>query len=86
MINDLKALSEWKTHLTIEINFMSSKDNNLTCIMHSKSDSKEIMIDNETNEIIQELFDSFLKRYQTSSEDSNFYLTVLICCIISVIQ
>ena len=38
--------------------------------MHSNSDNKEIMIDNETNEIIQERFDSFLQKYKKRLEES----------------
>ena len=48
-INDHKNQSEWKTHLTIAINFISSKDPDETRIMHSKSVSIEIMIGNETD-------------------------------------
>ena len=32
--------------------------------MHTKSDNKEIMIGSDTNEVIKELFKSFLQRYQ----------------------
>ena len=32
--------------------------------MHTKSDNNEIMIGSETNEVIKELFKSFLQRYQ----------------------
>ena len=47
-----------------------------TQLMYSKSDNLEIMIGNETLDIIEELFESFLTRYQidfeTSGEGSNF--------------
>ena len=33
--------------------------------MHTKSDNIEIMDDNETNEIVQERFDSLLKNMKT---------------------
>ena len=33
--------------------------------MHAKSDNMEIMDDNETNEIVQERFDSLLKNMKT---------------------
>ena len=61
MINNLKVLGEWKIRLSMAINFFSSKGTKKTCIMHSKSDNIEIMIGNEKNEIIQELFDSLLQ-------------------------
>ena len=38
--------------------------------MHSKSNNKEIMIANETNETINELFESFLTRYHLGLEES----------------
>ena len=38
------------------INFISSKDLEETCTMHSRSDNKEIMQVSETDEIIEELF------------------------------
>ena len=44
---------------------MSSKDNDGECIMHSKSDNKEIMINEKEDEFTEELFQSLLFRYQT---------------------
>ena len=38
--------------------------------MHSKSDNVEIMIGNETDEIIEKLFDSLLQNYQKGLEES----------------
>ena len=32
--------------------------------MHTKSDNKELMIGSDTNDVIKELFKSFLQRYQ----------------------
>ena len=65
MINDYKSKSEWKIRLTAEINFTSLKpDSDERRIMHTKSDNKEIMIGSDTNEVIKELFKSFLQRYQ----------------------
>ena len=70
MINDLTVLGEWKIHLSIAINFMSSKDTDETCIMHSESDNIEIRNGNKTDEIIQKAFDSLLQRYQKRLEES----------------
>ena len=65
MINDYKSKGEWKIQLTAEINFTSLKpDSDETCIMHTKSDNEEIMIGSDTNDVIKELFKSFLQRYQ----------------------
>ena len=36
--------------------------------MHSKNDNKEIMIDDEADEVIEELFDSLKNRYQSNLE------------------
>ena len=48
----------------MQINFISSKDSGETRTMHTKSSIIEIMMDNETNEIIKKLFDSLLQKYQ----------------------
>ena len=65
MISDYKSKGEGKIQLTAEINFTSLKpDSDETCIMHTKSDNEEIMIASDTNEVIKELFKSFLQRYQ----------------------
>ena len=70
MINDHKNKGEWKIHLTAEINFISSiPDSDETRIMHTKSDNLEIMIGSDTNEVIENLFKSLLKRYQEGSEE-----------------
>ena len=71
MINDHKTQSEWKIHQTIAINFISSKpDSSETCIMHAKSDNIEITISSRTDEVIEKLFESLLKRCQKKIEES----------------
>ena len=70
MINDLKALGEWKIQLLMVTNFMSFKDTNETRILHKKCDNIEIMIGNETDEIIEKLLDSLLQKYQKGLEES----------------
>ena len=70
MINDLKTQGEQKIQLTIEINFLPSKDTNETHNIYSNSDNKEIMIGNETGEIIQQLLDSLLQKYEKGLEES----------------
>ena len=65
MINDYKSTGEWNIQLKAEINFTSLKpDSDETRIMHTKRDNTEIMIGIGTNEVIKELFKSFLQRYQ----------------------
>ena len=44
--------------LAIANNFISSMDNNEECVMHSKSDKIELMINDEADEVIIERFDS----------------------------
>ena len=46
------------------ISFIYSKGSDETCTMHTKSDNIDIMIGSETDEIIKELFESLLQRYQ----------------------
>ena len=70
MINDYKSKGERKIQLTAEINFTSLKpDSDETRIMHTKSDNTEIMIGSDTNEVIKELFKSFLLRYQEGFQE-----------------
>ena len=61
---------EWETQLTMSINFISSKDSHETRNMHTKSDNIEIMMGSETDDIIDELFKSILKKYQEGLEES----------------
>ena len=49
---------------------MSSKDNDKECVMHSNSDNIEIMTYDKVDEVIKELFESTLYRYQTGLEES----------------
>ena len=50
IINNLKKSNTWKTQLGIAINFNSGKDNDEECVMDSKNDSLEIMIDGKTDD------------------------------------
>ena len=52
IITDYKTHGELKIYLTIAISVISSKDSEETRTMHTKSDSIEIMMDSETDEII----------------------------------
>ena len=65
-----KTQSEWKIQLTMVINFISSKDSDETCTMHTKNNNVEIMMGSETDQIIEELFKSFLQKYQEGQEQS----------------
>ena len=54
----------------MSINFISSKDSDETQTMHTKSNNVEIMIGSETDEIIEDLFESFFQKYQERLEYS----------------
>ena len=69
LIDDKKKSGEWKIQLVLKINFIFSKNFNETRDMHSKSDNYEIMMGIDTNEIIRNLFNSTLKRYQGGLEE-----------------
>ena len=47
--------------LTIANNFISSIDNDEERVMHSKSDNIEIIMNDKTDEVLKELFDSLKK-------------------------
>ena len=59
---------EWKIQITMRIIFISFIDKNEIQVMHTKSDNIEIMIGTDTSDIINELIDSFRKRYQEGLE------------------
>ena len=62
--------TECKIQLTMVINFISSKDSEETRTMHTKCNNVEIMMGSETDETIEELFESLLQLYQKILEDS----------------
>ena len=57
IINNLKRSDMWKTQLTTANEFICFIHNDEECLLHSKSDNKEIMINDEADEVIKELFD-----------------------------
>ena len=68
MIDDHKAKGEWKIQLTMRIIFVSFTDANETREIHTKSDNTRIMSGIETDDAINELFNSFRRRYQEGLE------------------
>ena len=66
----IKLKEKWKIHLTMAINFFSSKNSEETCTMFSKRDNIEVMIVSETEEIIEDILDPFFQRYQKNLEES----------------
>ena len=68
MIDDLKAKGEWKIHLSMRIIFVSFTDANEIHEMYTKSDNITIMNGIETEDAINELFNTFSRRYQEELE------------------
>ena len=68
MIDDHKSKGEWKIQLSMRIIFVSFTDANETREMHTKSDNITIMRGVENENIINELFNTFCKRYQEGLE------------------
>ena len=68
-IIDNDSFGEWKIQLTMQINFSSSLDPREILTMDWKSDNVEVLMGNETDDIIKELFESLLKRYQEKLEE-----------------
>ena len=60
---------------------MYCKDNHEEHVMHSKSDKIEIMINDKADEVIEELFQSFLSRYQIGLETSMQVSDFIFDCI-----
>ena len=67
-MNNLKKSDAQKIQLAIANNFISSIDNDEERVMHSKSDNIQVMISDEADEVIKELFDSRKNRYQNNLE------------------
>ena len=78
-----------KIKLTIPSNFISSTDNDEERLIHSKSDNIEIMINDEADGVIKEIFHSLKNRHQNnleSLEGSAFVFDYGIYYIINVIN
>ena len=70
IINDLKTQGESKIHLTMVINFSSSKDSEETRIMYNPTNNIEVTTVIETDKTTEDLFDYFLQRNQKGLEES----------------
>ena len=85
LIDNHKYQCEWNIQFTVAIKFISSKNSDETHTTHTKSDNIEIMIVIETDEIIEELLNSLLQRYQkilkNQWKEFILFLIALICCI-----
>ena len=52
------------------INFISFKDSDEIRTLHTESNNVEIMMGSETDEMIDDLFESFLQKYKEGLEES----------------
>ena len=64
MIIRLLESKEWKIQINMHVNFISSTDSRETRTTYVQSDNEEIRLGNEKDDIIKELFKSFLNNYQ----------------------
>ena len=65
-----KSKGEWKVEFIAEISFISLKPGSTeTRIMHTRSDNEEFTNGSDTDEIIEELFESFLQKYEENLQE-----------------
>ena len=70
LIEEYKLKGEWKVQLTIEVNFISLKPgSDETCIMYTRSDNIEIMFGDDNDDIIEQFFESLLKKYEENLQN-----------------
>ena len=67
-INDQK--DEWKIQLTMKINFVTTKEPIKIHDMHIKGKNIVLLTGYETDEIVEERFDSLLEKYQYVLENT----------------
>ena len=70
LIEEYKQKGEWKVQLTIEVNFISLKPgSDETRIMYTRSDNIEIMFGDDNDDIIEQLFESLLQKYEENLQN-----------------
>ena len=68
LIEEYSYKNSWKIQLTAKLSFISLTDTNVRQTLYSKSDNVEVIHAVDTNGVIDELFDTFLNRYQDGLE------------------
>ena len=68
LIQEYSCNGSWKIQLNARLSFIPLTDSNVREILYSKSDNVNILHAVDTNGVIDELFDNFLKRYQDGLE------------------
>ena len=70
LIEEYKLKGEWKVQLTIEVNFLSLKPgSDETRIMYTRSDNVEIMFGDDNDDVIEQLFESLLQKYEENLQN-----------------
>ena len=70
LLEEYKQKGEWKVQLTIEVNFISLKPgSDETRIMYTRSNNIEIMLGDDNDDIIEQLFESFLKKNEQNFQN-----------------
>ena len=70
LIEEYKLKGEWKVQLTIEVNFILLKPgSDETRFMYTRSDNIEIMFGDDNDDIIEQLFESLLKKYEENLQN-----------------
>ena len=70
LIEEYKLKGEWKEQLTLEVNFVSLKPgSDETRIMYTRSDNIEIMFGNVNDDVIEQLFESLLRKYEENLQN-----------------
>ena len=64
LIEEYSYYDSWKIQLNMRVSFASLTDSTVRQALYSKSNNVEIMHALDTNGVINELFDTFLRRYQ----------------------
>ena len=70
LLEEYKHKGEWKVKLAIEVNFISIKPgSDEFCIMYTRSDNIEIMFGDDNDDIIEQLFESLLQKYEENLQN-----------------
>lgn len=64
LIEEYSYNDSWKIQLNMNLSFISLTDSNIRQTMSSKSGNVKIIDTVDNNAVIDELFDTFLERYQ----------------------
>ena len=64
VIEEYSYNDSWKIQLNMNLSFISLTDSNIRQTLSSKSGNVEILDTVDNNAVIDELFDTFLERYQ----------------------